>query len=162
MSFSYLYNTPLQQKNTSMKNVFIMVSIGLLSLNVFAYKYENLVLKIPNNLSQISSDYGVLDCIGSKVDKMKNDRINNLNFFRSNENEIEYYPEIFWEKVAVGKNLKIKSLKTYYPIGEDKTYIFWGNNNSYARFSKSDSSLVVDSSFVQLQLTCKKKVKNWN
>jgi len=145
-----------------MKNVFIMVSIGLLSLNVFAYKYENLVLKIPNNLSHISSEYGELDCIGNKIDKIKNDRTNNLNFFRSNENEIEYYPEIFWEKVAVGKDLKIKSLKTYYPIGEDKSYIFWGIDNSYARFSKSDSSLVVDSSFVQLQLTCKKKVKNWN
>jgi len=62
----------------------------------------------------------------------------------------------------VGKDLKIKSLKTYYPIGEDKSYIFWGIDNSYARFSKSDLSLVVDSSFVQLQLTCKKKVKNWN
>jgi len=145
-----------------MKNVFIMVSIGLLSLNVFAYKYENLVLKIPNNLSHISSEYGELDCIGNKIDKIKNDRTNNLNFFRSNENEIEYYPEIFWEKVAVGKDLKIKSLKTYYPIGEDKSYIFWGIDNSYARFSKSDLSLVVDSSFVQLQLTCKKKVKNWN
>jgi len=139
-----------------------MVSIGLLSLNVFAYKYENLVLKIPNNLSHISSEYGELDCIGNKIDKIKNDRTNNLNFFRSNENEIEYYPEIFWEKVAVGKDLKIKSLKTYYPIGEDKSYIFWGIDNSYARFSKSDLSLVVDSSFVQLQLTCKKKVKNWN
>ena len=145
-----------------MKNVFIMVSIGLLSLKVFAVNYENFVLKIPNNLSNISSDYGELDCIGNKIDKMKNNRINNLNFFRSNENEIEYYPEIFWEKVAVGKNLKIKSLKNYYPIGEDESYIFWGIDNNYARFNKLDSTLVVDSSFVQLQLTCKKKVKNWN
>ena len=88
--------------------------------------------------------------------------VNNLNFFRSNENEIEYYPEVFWEKAAVGKNLKIKSLKTYYPIGEDKSYIFWGNNSNYARFSKLDSTLIVDSSLVQLQLTCKKKVKDWS
>ena len=145
-----------------MKNVFIVVSIGLLSLKVFAFNYENFVLKIPNNLSNISSDYGELDCIGNKIDKMKNARVNNLNFFRSNENEIEYYPEVFWEKAAVGKNLKIKSLKTYYQIGEDKSYIFWGNNSNYARFSKLDSTLIVDSSFVQLQLTCKKKVKDWN
>ena len=145
-----------------MKNVFIMVSIGLLSLKVFAFNYENFVLKIPNNLSHISSNYGELDCIGNKIDKMKNDRINNLNFFRSNENEIEYYPEVFWEKVAVGKNLKINSLKTYYPIGEDKSYIFWGNDNNYARYSKLESTLIVDSSLDQLQLKCKKKVKNWN
>ena len=145
-----------------MKNVFIMVSIGLLSLKVFAFNYENFVLKIPNNLSNISSDYGELDCIGNKIDKMKNARVNNLNFFRSNENEIEYYPEVFWENVAVGKNLKIKSLENYFPIGENEYYIFWGIDNNYARFSKLDSTLIVDSSFVQLQLTCKKKVKNWN
>jgi len=145
-----------------MKTFFRVVILCLLSQKIFAIEYQKIDIKIPKYLTPLSIEKIELDCIGDKIEIQRNNLVNDLNFFNPGGIELEYYPDKFWEKAIIGKQLEVRSMDTYQDIGENSRFIFWNNSGNLARFDKKNYALLINTAHYQFQLMCKDKINNWN